>query len=82
MAFIWSRTTFRNIMMKMGVGRRERTPTPYRRYTDTEVYDVNAQTVITTLPATFTALPATRNSDNREIAFLYVVSPEMLCLLM
>ena len=82
-AFIWSWTAFRNMMMKIGVGRRESTPNPYRRYTDTEAFEkMNPVSASSRLLAKFTAFPVTRNSDNREMAFLYPVSPEMLCLLM
>ena len=68
LAFMCSWTTFRNMIMKMGVGRRESTLNPYRRYADAEAYEVKAQTTIKRLPARFTALPVMRKRASLEIA--------------
>ena len=72
------------MIMKMEVGKRENTPTPYRiqRYTETEADEKAAQSAINRLPARFTAFPVIRKRASLEIAFLYPESPVMLCFLM
>lgn len=49
------------IKVEVGRRRRERNPTPYRKYTDTEAYESIAVSVNSRLLARFMALPVTRN---------------------